>query len=103
MKRHSRPALAAALTAAYLAFSIGALASFNLGLPPWLEGALSAAAAPGVLLLGIWAPVLRPLGLAGGEMFGFPTPLGCLLLVASYAGLAFLLSRLIGRRRAGGA
>lgn len=103
MKNIHRPAMAAVLTAAYFIFAIGAIASFNLNLPPWLEQTLSLLAAPGVLLLLAWNPVLRPLGMVSGEAVSAPNALACVLIVALYAALAWLLTRLVSRRPSGGA
>lgn len=99
MRFGNRPLLAAVLTAAYFGAAIGAVASFNLGLPPWLEQALSLLAAPAVLLLLAWNPVLRPLGLLHGEAVTLPKGWVCLLLVLLYAGLVYLITSRLSRRR----
>ncbi|MBQ5938413.1 MULTISPECIES: hypothetical protein [unclassified Massilia] len=99
MRYRNRPLLAAALTAAYFGAAIGAVASFNLGLPPWLEQALSLLAAPAVLLLLVWNPVLRPLGLLHGEAVALPKGWVCVLLVLLYAGLVYLITLLLSRRK----
>jgi hypothetical protein len=100
MKKIHWPSLAAALTAAYFLFAIGAIASFNLGLPAWLEQPLSLLAAPGVLLLLAWNPVFRPLGMVSGEAVSAPNALACLLIIALYAWIAWLLTGVVCRRRA---
>jgi hypothetical protein len=94
MARPTTPAIAALATAAYFLLSVGILASFNLGLPPQLERVLSIVAAPALFLLAIWTPILRPLGLAGGEWVAAPTLPGALLLIALYAVLAYLATAL---------
>ena len=85
---------AAGWTAAYFVLSVAALASFNLGLPPALEQALSLFAAPALLLLAVWTPLLRPLGLASGEWLAAPTAPACLALIVFYALIAYLVVRL---------
>lgn len=97
MARLSTPSKAAAATAAYFVLSVAALASFNLGLPPALEQALSLLAAPALVLMGLWTPLLRPLGLASGEWLAAPTLPGALLLIALYAALAYLATALLLR------
>jgi hypothetical protein len=94
MARLSTPAKAAVFTAAYFVLSVAALASFNLGLPPALEQALSLLAAPALILMAVWTPVLQPLGLASGEWLAAPTLPGALLLIALYAALAYLATAL---------
>ncbi len=94
MARLSTPAKAAIATAAYFVLSVAMLASFNLGLPPPLEQLLSLLAAPALLLMLIWTPLLRPLGLASGEWLSGPTLPGALLIIAVYAALAYLLTTL---------
>ena len=97
--RHA-PILAAACTAAYFLFAIGAIRAFALGLPPWLEQGLSAVAAPAVVLLLVWNPLLQPLGLTAGEAVVVPTLVPCLFIIALYALLAWGLARFLqGRRR----
>jgi hypothetical protein len=100
MKRRQIPAVAAGITAAYFVLSIGAVASFALGPPRWLEQCLSGLAAPAVLLLLVWNPMLRPLGLTSGEWFAVPSWPACLLIIAIYASLVYGLARLLcGRAR----
>lgn len=94
MARLTIPAKAALATAAYFALSVAALASFNLGLPGPLEQLLSLLAAPALVLMALWTPLLRPLGLASGEWMAAPTLPGALLLIALYAALAYLLATL---------
>lgn len=93
------PLLSAALTAAYFVFSLGVLAAFNLGLPIWLEHALSIVIAPAIVLLVAWNPVLRPLGMVSGEWVVGPNAWGCVLLIGAYSALAYLVAALINRRR----
>lgn len=88
------PAKAALLTALYLALSVAAVASFNQGLPPALEQLLSLLAAPGLFLILIWTPLLRPFGLVTGEWLSAPSFLGGVLQIALYTALAFLATGL---------
>jgi hypothetical protein len=97
MARLSTPAKAALAIAAYFMFSVGSVASFNAGLPPQLERLLSAIAAPALLLMGVWAPLLHPLGLATGEWFAVPTLPGALVLTALYSTFAYLATALVQR------
>jgi hypothetical protein len=97
LRRHI-PALAAAATAAYFLLAIGAIRAFALGLPGWLEATLSALAAPAVILLLAWNPLLAPLGMTAGEAVVVPTLLPCLLIIALYAAVAYGLARLLVRR-----
>lgn len=90
--RRRLPALAATITALYFLLAIAAIRSFALGLPGWLEAALSVLAAPAVLLLLAWNPLLAPLGMTAGETVVVPTLLPCLLIIALYALLAWLLT-----------
>jgi hypothetical protein len=78
----------------WLGFSVGALASFNLDLPPATERLLSALAFPGIIAITLWNPLLRPFGLTRGEWFVLPSPLGCLLIIIIYTILAYALVRL---------
>lgn len=94
MARLSTPVKAALATAVYFLFSVAMLASFNFGLPSPLEQLLSLLAAPALLLLAVWTPLLRPLGLSSGEWLTAPTLPGALLLVALYAALAYLTTAL---------
>jgi hypothetical protein len=71
-----------------------ALARFNLGLPHIVERVLSLLAAPALVLMGLWTPVLRPLGLTSGELLAVPTLPGGLLLIALYAALAYIMAKL---------
>lgn len=95
MARLSTPVKAALVSAVYFVFSVAVVSSFNLGLPPLLERVLSMVAAPALLLLALWAPLLRPLGLATGEALAAPTLPGALLLIVLYAGLAYLATKLV--------
>ena len=97
--RRHLPAWAAVVTAAYLLLAIGAVRAFALGLPGWLETALSALAAPAVILLLAWNPLLAPLGMTTGEAVVVPTLLPCLAIVGLYAAVAWGLARALVRRR----
>ncbi|GGX86989.1 hypothetical protein GJV26_28990 [Massilia dura] len=92
------PARAAVITAIYFLLAIGAVRAFALGLPGWLETALSALAAPAVILLLAWNPLLAPLGLTAGEAVVAPTLLPCLAIVALYAAVVWAVARALQRR-----
>lgn len=91
------PARVALALGLYLAFTVLAIASFNLGPPAWLEALLSIAAAPGALLFLIWSAPLRSFGLAQGELISMPHPAAALLIAAFYCALAYGLARAIQR------
>jgi len=95
-----RPAAKAALGAVgYLVVCAAVMASFNLGLPAWLELALSVLIAPGLLAVTAWTPLLRALGLTSGEWLAAPSAPGFVLVVLVYAGIAYGAVFLLGRRR----
>ena len=94
------PAAKAALgVSAYLAGCAAILASFNLGLPAWLEQALSLLIAPGMIAVTAWTPLLRALGLAGGEWLVAPSAAGFALVVLLYAVIAYGATALLARLR----
>jgi non-ribosomal peptide synthetase component E (peptide arylation enzyme) len=97
ISRRRIPALAALVTAAYFLLAIGAVRSFALGLPGWLETALSVLAAPAVVLLLAWNSVLAPLGMTTGEAVVVPTLLPCLAIVALYAAAVWVVARVLVR------
>ncbi|MFY8117566.1 MAG: hypothetical protein ACOVLH_07155 [Roseateles sp.] len=82
--------------AAYFALLPLLFAGINLGLPLWLERLLLLLAAPGVMLMLPWLPLLRRLGLSQGEWLQAPDPLAYIALAALYclllAGAAGLIS-----------
>lgn len=86
----------AASAAAYFALLPLLFAAINLGLPLWLERLLLLLAAPGLLLLLPWLPLLRRLGLSRGEWLQAPDPLAYIALAALYclvlAALAAVIS-----------
>lgn len=88
------PWVAPALVAGYFVLSIGLLYLLNVGVPMWLEQLISAFAAPAVMSIVLWNPVLRPLGLTTGEWFTAPSLLASLSIVAFYTLLAFALGML---------
>jgi hypothetical protein len=94
---HKAALLAALLTPVYFGASIGALQLLVFNPPSWLEQLISLFAAPAVILLTIWNPVLKPLGMVSGEWYTVPNLAACLLLVALYAALAYLMMRWIAR------
>lgn len=91
------PWIAAAATGAYLVLSVGALRLFDRGIPSWLEGLLSLLAAPAFVLLTVWNPLLRRLGLTRGEWVVAPSPLAFAVLVVFYAAVAFALTWIVVR------
>ncbi|WP_257451073.1 hypothetical protein [Archangium lipolyticum] len=101
MNRRLVPAWAAGITVAYFVLSLGSVWSFSLGPPAWLEQGLSLLAAPALLLLLVWNPLLRPLGLTSGEWVVGPSGPACVLLILMYASLVYGLARLLcgGPRR----
>jgi hypothetical protein len=99
ISRRHIPVVAAALTAAYFLLAIGAIRAFALGLPGWLEQALSMLAAPAVILLLAWNPVFAPLGMTTGEAIVVPTLLPCLVIIGFYSALAWAIARLMVRPR----
>lgn len=93
-----RTAAKAALGAAgYLVACAAIMASFNLGLPAWLEFVLSLLIAPGLIAVTACAPLLRGLGLTSGEWLVAPSAPGFLLVVLVYAGLAYGVVSVLGR------
>lgn len=94
---HTPARLAALLTAAYFGLSLGALQLLAWQPPGWLEQLISLFAAPAVILLAIWVPVLRPLGLTSGEYFVMPNLPATVVLVAFYGLAAYALVARIGR------
>lgn len=96
----NKATLAALCTAGYFCLSIGAMYMLNWHLPFWMERTISVLATPAVILLTIWNPVLRPLGLTTGEWYVLPNLVGCLVVVTVYAAMAFLLAWMILRLRA---
>jgi len=95
MNRRTLPAWAAGITVAYFALSLGAVWSFSLDPPPWLEQGLSVLAAPALLLLLVWNPLLRPLGLTSGEWIVGPSGPACVLIILLYASVVYGLARLL--------
>lgn len=91
------PWFAAAATVAYLLATVGAFRLIDWGVPAWLESVLSALATPGVLALLVWAPLLKRLGLARGEMVTVPSPLAFALICVLYAVIAFGVASLVVR------
>ncbi|UMR29141.1 hypothetical protein MJ904_18855 [Massilia sp. MB5] len=95
MSRRHAPAMAAIATAAYFVLSIGALRAFAFDLPAELEQVLSMLAAPAMVLLLVWNPILHPLGLTSGEWVMAPNGAITLLIIALYSALAYGLVRLL--------
>lgn len=91
-----------ALVAGYFCCSALIVASFNLGLPPWLESFLSVVVAPAAFAILLVTPVLRGMGLTGGEWYVLPTLPGFILVVTFYAlivwEIGWMAKRLFGRR-----
>lgn len=93
--------VSAVAVVAYLLATVGAFKLIGRGVPPWLEAAISLAAAPGVFALTVWVPLLKRIGLTRGEMVTVPDPIGFVLVTALYALIVFaavaLLARVIQR------
>lgn len=91
-----------ALVAGYFCSTAALVASFNLGLPAWLEIPLSVVVAPAAFAILVVTPVLRELGLTSGEWYVLPSLLGFVLVVAFYAliawGVGWMATRFFGRR-----
>jgi hypothetical protein len=93
----SAPWIAAGVVATYLVATFGVFRALNAGVPLWLEGWLSAFAAPGALAFLAWGPTLKRLGLSRGEMVLVPHPVAFVLLTLLYAALAFVIVALVMR------
>ena len=78
------PRITALLTAAYFGLGLGSLQLLAFQPHPWLEQLISIFAAPAVMLLVIWVPLLRPLGLTSGEYIVMPNGPSTIALVALY-------------------
>ena len=83
------PLLAALLTVAYFGLGLAALQLLALQPPNWLEQLISLFAAPAVILLSLWNPLLKRFGLTSGEWFVMPGLGASVVLIALYALLAF--------------
>lgn len=90
-----------ALVAGYFCCAAVIVASFNFGLPPWLEIPLSVMVAPAAFAILMVTPLLREVGLTSGEWYVLPSLSGFLLVVAFYAsiawGIGWIARRLSGR------
>jgi hypothetical protein len=84
--------LAPLITAAYYFLSVGLLYLLNLGVPAWIEQAISIFAAPAAFSLLVWNPVLKDLGLASGEWIVAPSFPAFLFIVSAYSLLVFFVS-----------
>lgn len=91
------PWIAPAIVAGYFVLSIGLLYLLNIGVPMWLEQLISAFAAPAVLSIVLWNPVLKPLGLTTGEWFTAPSLPASVAIVAFYTLVAFAFAMLAKR------
>ena len=89
--------IASGATAAYFALVPLLFAAVNSGLPMWLERLLLGLATPGVLLVLVWMPLLKSLGLGQGEWIVGPSLAAYVLLALSYSAAAGALAWLIGR------
>lgn len=86
--------IAAGACAGYFALVPLLFAAVNLGLPMWLERLLLALAAPGVLSVLPWLPLLRRLGWSEGEWLIGPSPWAYALLALAYSLVAALFAHL---------
>lgn len=96
----SGPWIGALSVGCYLTSLHGVFWLIALNPPSWLETLLSVFAAPGVFALLLWRPLLRPLGLTGGDMINIPTLLGFALLLIFYCALAYGVVALFARLQA---
>ena len=87
------PWVVPAIVAGYFVLSIGMLSLINIGVPMWLEQLISAFAAPAVLSIVVWNPILKPLGLTTGEWFTAPSLPIFFIIVVVYALVAFAIVR----------
>lgn len=92
------PRLAALLTAAYFSLGLGSLQLLALQPPGWLEQLISLFAAPAVVLLVVWVPLLRPFGLTSGEYLVLPNGCSTVVLVALYTLAVYALVAWLRRR-----
>ena len=83
------PLLAALLTAAYFCLGLAAPQLLAFQPPNWFEQLISLFAAPAVILLTLWNPLLQRFGLTSGEWFVMPSLGASVALIALYALLAF--------------
>jgi hypothetical protein len=91
------PWLASAITISYFVASVGLIRLLEFSVPAWLEQIISLVAAPGIILLTIWNPVLKRLGMVSGEWVVVPSIGGFLVLVSGYAIIAYALTWLVCR------
>jgi len=98
---HRHALRAALIVAAYFSLSFAGLLLLDAQPAAWVEQAISLLATPAMLLIGVWVPVLRPLGWTTGEWIVMPNGVACVALIAGYAALAYgvvlCLSSLRGR------
>ena len=102
MDKHDRhmskaPWIAAFATAGYFVCTAGVFRLFNLGISRGLEQVLSLLVAPAVLLLGLWDPVLKRLGMSKGEWFAVPDLPAFIALVVFYSAMVFAITALLSR------
>lgn len=89
------PWISAVATAAYFMLTAGVFQLLNWGVPSWLEQILSFSVAPAAMLLTVWNPVLKRLGLTQGEWIVVPGPIAFFLLMMFYAVVAYFATMLI--------
>ena len=94
---HKPSLIAALLTVAYFVLSIGALQLLNFDPPARVEQLISLSAAPAVILLTVWTPVFKRLGMVSGEWLTVPSLPACMLLIALYTALAYLATGFVYR------
>ena len=83
------PGIAAAATVGYMLASVGLIWTLNLGIPHFIEQFFSLLAAPALLIMLIWVPLLRKLGMTSGELYVGPNFIGLVLLLIFYGGVAY--------------
>lgn len=86
-----------ALVAAYFTALPLIFTAINAGLPMWLERGLLVLGAPGILLMTLWLPWLRKLGLSQGEWIMGPSPWAYVLLALLHTLLFYAGAALLGK------
>lgn len=86
-----------ALGAAYFALLPVIFMAINAGLPMWLERSLLVLGAPGILLVTLWTPLLRKIGLSQGEWIVGPSPWAYALLALLHTLLIYVAAAWLAR------
>jgi hypothetical protein len=86
-----------ALSAVYFALLPALFMAINTGLPMWLERSLLVVGAPGILLMTLWTPLLRKIGLSQGEWIVGPSPIAYALLALLHTLLIYAAAALLSK------